>query len=166
MILIKTIPSDSCFYVTEHTGGKAELIAAGVASDAMFPAGRKRIRYAAESERSFHGYHSWKTYRVKGGKFLVRVVRRREAPQRPAPWRTEAEFRQHAAVLAAAMSATLLQRVSGEAEKDGGDAIGYRYSRDCLQRLAALFEETETLLAGGEIECLRPGKVVCFPGKA
>lgn len=167
MMLIKPIPNvpGGVFSMTEYTGTQVELMAAGIANEAMFPVGRKRVRCSADDGET-HGYHGWITHRIKGGRFQVVVSRKKDRKRRPAPWKSEADFREHVAILAEAMSASLIARTSGETEKDGGSTISYRYSRDCLQRLAVLFEEMSSLLDSGEIESTGAKKVICFPVKA
>jgi hypothetical protein len=164
MMLIRHIPVDAKLSVTKYTGSKRELISAGIANDPMFPAGRKRMLHSAKDDE-FNGYHRWETWRIKGGKFRVEVWRKNERGVQPVRWKGEADFRQHVAILVEAVSNMLIQRASGETEKDSSGTISYRYSTTGLQRLSELLGEVSSLLADGEVEHARPEKVVCFPVK-
>jgi len=165
MMFIRPVPITlGALSLTEYTGSKSELISSGIAIEDMFPSGRKRNRYSA-SEAGFNDYHAWATHRINGGKFKVKVWRRKERQlSKPEPWKNEADFRQHVISLAESMSEALIDLANGETDKHHEKGtISYRYNKASLQQLAKLSEEISRILSGGEIEHARPGKVIHFP---
>ena len=126
MILITPIHVENeLLQITEYVGARDELMAEGMATEAMFPAGRKLT-----ASGSFTDDHHWAIRRIRGGKFRMRVWRPKDdKPAEPAPHRAENEaaFRESVMCFSGAFVETFLDHTVQD------DA--YRYDAESLQAI-------------------------------
>lgn len=123
MILITPIHVENeLIQVTEYVGARDELMAEGMVTEAMFPAGRKLM-----ASGSFTDDHHWTIRRIRGGRFRLRVWRPKDdKPAEPMPHRSENEaaFRESVVCFSGAFVETFLQHIV----QDGA----YRYDAESL----------------------------------
>jgi hypothetical protein len=126
MILIKPIHIENeLIQLTEYVGARDELMAEGMATEAMFPVGRKLTALG-----SFTDDHHWAIRRIRGGKFRMRVWRPKDdKPDEPTPRRAENEavFREEAMLCSGAVLKTLIEQIAQD------DA--YRYDAESLRAI-------------------------------
>ena len=143
MILITPIHVENeLLQITEYIGARDELMAEGMATEAMFPAGRKRT-----ASGSFTDDHHWAIRRISGGRFRMRVWRPKDdKPAEPMPHRAENEavFRDEALLCSGAFLETLIKHTFQD------DA--YRYDVESLQAIR--------LHAHRLLEAIATGRVV------
>lgn len=155
MILVKQIHvKDPNTSLTEYTGLREEMVASNVATDAMFPNGRKNKAYGGGDTSRDH----WIMGRIRGGKFRLRMWRSKDnTPAEPAPYRTESEtdFRESAVCLSESLVNTLTQGTPDSAYCY--DTQSLRAIRTHAHRLLEAVANGRIMKAAEDIKC---GEVV------
>ena len=143
MILITPIPmEDQRIQVTEYVGARDDLVAEGMATEAMFPAGRKFKTWGGSTI-----FNQWDITRIRGGKFRLKIWRPKDdKPAEPMPHRAENEavFREEALLCSGAVLKTLIEQIAQD------DA--YRYDAESLREIR--------LHAHRLLEAIAKGRVV------
>ncbi|SES71575.1 hypothetical protein SAMN05216412_101344 [Nitrosospira multiformis] len=72
-------------HFTDYVGTKEELISLGLALDHHFPVARKRVVYTSDLPDNLRPLYYFRTARIKGGRFELRIWNERQAPKKTPP---------------------------------------------------------------------------------
>lgn len=134
---------------TEYTGTREDLIASGIASQDMFPRGRKQV----SSHFGQTLTESWIVSRLREERFIVTIMHERDqAANRALPWDPvgyKDKLLRHAA---GAFDYMVLQAASGDVEKEKFGRATHRLSEKDRQRLSALREQALHIIRQARVE--------------